>query len=162
MKFRNHENTEPTGEFAEAIRDFRAAVTHVAERETARPMAVEWLVPARKRRRSHRHRVVLAWACAAALCFAALPFAPLPFSGHMEPGAAIRATVEPPATPLAQPGEAENGLLQQVDEQVSESVPSSLAPLTEMDSWDTVSASPAGDSSLAGMALALSETTNAH
>lgn len=162
MNFKNHTITEPSGEFATAIRNFRAALTHLAERESARPMAADWLAPARKRRRSHQHRLILAWACAAALCVAALPFAPLPFGHQPEPATVTRAAIEPAGSAALGPKAAtERTLLEQVDEQVSEPVPSSLAPLAEMDNWGNASTNTASDSSLGGMSLALSEGTNA-
>ena len=162
MKLKDHDITEPTGEFAAAIRDFRAALTHVAERETARPLAADWLAPARKRRRTHQHRLILAWGCAAALCAVALPFAPLPFGHQPEPAVVTRAAIEPAGTAALGPKAAtERTLLEQVDEQVSEPVPSSLAPLAEMNNWGRASTNTSSDSSLGGMALALSEGTNA-
>ena len=85
MKPINHHDLEPTGEFAAGVCDFRAVVTHVAERETARPLAIDWLAPARKRRRSHQHRLVLGWACAAALCFATVQLTMMPISIHVSP-----------------------------------------------------------------------------
>lgn len=158
MKFKD-QNTEPSGEFATVIRDFRAAVTHVAERETAHPMAVDWLAPARKRRRSHQQRMVLAWACAAALCFATVPFAIMPLGTHSGP-APIHMARQAPA-PLIQSSETENGLLEQVDEQVSESVPSSLAPLQEMENMNTASANGPSDPFVNGAALAQLGSTDA-
>ncbi len=157
MKLKD-ENMEPSGEFATAIRDFRAAVTHVAERETARPMAADWLAPAMKRRRSHQHRMVLAWACAAALCFATVPFAIMPLATNSG-SAPVHVAMQTPAT--AQHSEADNGLLRQVDEQVSESVPSSLAPLEEMENMNTASATGPSDPFVNGAALAQLGSTDA-
>jgi hypothetical protein len=114
MKWKD-QNTELSGEFAAAIRDFRAAVTHVAERETARPMAVDWLAPARTRHRRHQHRVVLVWACAAALCFATVPFAIMPLATHSGSAPVHVALQTPAPAPVAQHSEQERGLLQQVD-----------------------------------------------
>ena len=160
MKWKD-QNTEPSGEFAAAIRDFRAAVTHVAERETARPMAADWLAPAMKRRKSHQHRMVLAWACAAALCFATVPFAIMPLTTHSGPAPVHVAMQTPALAPVAQHSEAESGLLQQVDEQVSESVPSSLAPLEEMENMNTASATGPSDPFVNGAALAQLGSTDA-
>jgi len=160
MKPINDHDLEPTGEFAAGVRDFRAAVTHVAERETARPVAIDWLAPARKRRRSHQHRLVLGWACAAALCFATVPFAIMPLTTHSNP-APIHVAQQAP-TPLVQAKEPENGsgLMEQIDADVSESVPSSLAPLAELGSTDTASTS--GDSPFDGATLAQLGSANAH
>ena len=160
MKFKNQTITEPTGEFAAAIRDFRAAVTHIAGRETARPLAADWLTPARKRRRGHQHRMVLAWACAAALCFATVPFFLVPGSMQPSPAPIHMAQQTPPAT-LVSSAEPESGLLEQVDEQVSESVPSSLAPLAGFGSTDTASANNSDDSVLYGAEVAQQGSTNA-
>lgn len=160
MKLKD-QNMEPSGEFAAAIRDFRAAVTHVAARETARPMAADWLAPAMKRRRTHQHRMVLAWACAAALCFATVPFAIMPLTSNSG-SAPVHVAMQTPATaPVAQHHEADNGLLRQVDEQVSESVPSSLAPLEEMENMNTASATGPSDPFVNGAALAQLGSTDA-
>lgn len=131
------EKIEAAGELGKSIRDFRAALNHVAERETATPMlTANWLGPARKRLRRHHQHLALAWTCAAVLCAATT----LPFMVHSHAGAvhpvvqtisATTATVEAP----------QSGLLEQVDEDVSESVPSSLAPLAEMDNWNSANAS---------------------
>lgn len=158
----NDENTmEPSGEFADGIREFRAAVTHIAERETARPVPADWLAPARRRRRSHQHRLMLAWGCAALLCCATLPFA-IPSGVPSGPAAPTRAVVQPAISAPVQRSspESDTSLLEQVDDQVSESVPSSLAPLVELDSASTAPGS-SGDASLDGTALALTERTNA-
>src|SRR5271154_7143078 len=64
---------EPGGEFASALSDFRSAVNHIAERETAKPVPYNWLVPARQRHRSAQRRLILAWTCAALLCIGAVP-----------------------------------------------------------------------------------------
>lgn len=158
MNVKDENNMEPSGEFAAGIRGFREAVTHIAEREAARPLAIDWLAPARRRRRSHQRRMVLAWGCAALLCCATLPFA-IP-SGPVAPPtrAAVQRVEAGPVQRVApQPG---SSLLEQVDDQVSESVPSSLAPLVDLDSMNTASAST-GDTSLDGTALALTERSNA-
>ncbi|MFZ0663470.1 MAG: hypothetical protein WAM66_12310 [Acidobacteriaceae bacterium] len=161
MKLMKEHEMEPTGEFAATIRDFRTAVAHVADRETARPVAAGWLAPARQRRRTHQHRLILGWACAAALCVATLPFA-IP-SGP----AAAHATLQPsPASaPLVQSSQVQSGrpgsgLMEQVDAEVSRSVPSSLAPLAELGNMDST-ASNANDSSLDGALFAQPESLNA-
>ncbi|MGH9587038.1 MAG: hypothetical protein ACRD3F_08800 [Acidobacteriaceae bacterium] len=160
MKPINERDLEPTGELATGIHDFRAAVTHVAERETARPLAIDWLAPARKRRRSHQHRLVLGWACAAALCFATVQLTMMPISIHVSPAPAHIAQQAP--APLVQTTEPESnsGLMEQIDDDVSESVPSSLAPLAELGSSDTASTS--GDSPFAGTVLAQPGSPNGH
>jgi hypothetical protein len=132
---------EPSGEFAASIRDFRSAVTHVAERETAHPVTAAWLDPARKRVRAAHQRIALAWACAVLLCFATIPF-----SGHWRHVAVIQTVA--PARTTAPSIESDTALLEQVDTDVSESVPSSLAPLAGPDSWNTTSTNNSSDSSL--------------
>ena len=147
------ENTlEPSGEFAARIRDFRSAVEHVAARETVRPVAAGWLAPARKRRQSAQRRMILGWACAALLCFATLPLS-IP-SHHAVPPQVVPAATAPAA-------ESDTALLEQVDTEVSESVPSSLAPLAELDSWSTQTTNNASESSVNRTALNSTERTNA-
>jgi hypothetical protein len=154
MNLNEKTNLEPSGEFAASIRDFRSAVTHVAERETARSVGTGWLAPARKRRRIAQQRIALGWACAALLCFATLPW-----SIHSRHAPAIHAVT--PAVAEAQPTpESDTALLDQVDTDVSESVPSSLAPLTELDSWNTGSTNTSSDSSSNGKSLTRMESTN--
>lgn len=142
MKMDQNNNIEPSGELAASIRDFRSAVTHVADRETARPVAAEWLAPARKRRRSHQQRVVLAWACAALLCFATLPWS----SSHSH-RTVVHPAISAASVSVAPAAESDSALLEQVDADVSESVPSSLAPLAELDSWNAASANVSSGSS---------------
>lgn len=158
MKTINDLDLEPTGDLAAGVRDFRAAVTHVAERETACPLAIDWLAPARKRRRSRQHRLVLGWACAAALCLATVPLAIMPISIHVSP-APVRTAQQMP-TPLVETSEPENGLMEQIDANVSEPVPASLAPLAELGTVDTASTS--GESPFGVAALAQPGSHNAH
>jgi len=117
---------EPTGDFASALSDFRSAVNHVAERETSKPVPSSWLVPARQRHRSTQRRLILAWTCAALLCIGAVPLL------HQ-----TKPVVAPPVVAHQDnPGD-DTALLEQVDSAVSESVPSSLAPLADLDSWNS-------------------------
>ena len=134
-------NLEPSGEFAASIRDFRSAVTHVAERETSHPLTASWLAPARKRRRNAQQRMALVWtACAALLCFATLPFSSHSRTSPIHPTA-------PALTAAAAPNpESDTALLDQVDTDISESVPPSLAPLNDLDSLNTASSNTAGGS----------------
>jgi hypothetical protein len=152
MNTNEQRNFEPSGEFAASIRDFRAAVTHVADRETARAVAADWLAPARKRR-AHHQRMTLSWACAALLCLATLPWL-----GHSRPAATPHPIAQVPATAAAP--ESDSALLEQVDADVSESVPSSLEPLAELDTWNTASMSTIGDSHRNGAALTQTEKQN--
>ena len=136
---------EPSGELVTTIRDFRSAVEHIAARETARPLPADWLEPARRRRRRAHHSMILAWASAALLCLAMLP---LSVDSH-------RAKVAPPAAgSVAAPApESDSALLEQVDMNVSESVPSPLAPLAELENWSSASTNTSNDSSANGTSL---------
>ena len=151
-------NLEPSGEFAASIRDFRSAVTHVAERETSRPLNASWLAPARKRRRNAQQRMALAWtACAALLCFATLPFFSHSRPSPIPPAApAVTAAGAPAVAPNP---ESDTALLEQVDTDISESVPPSLAPLADLDSLNTASSNTLGDSSAHKKSLR-TESTN--
>ena len=114
---------EPAGEFAADLRNFRSAVHRAAERETEAPVPANWLAPAKLRRRTGQRRLVLAWSCAALLCISALPFL-----HHTKP-----VVVMPPVQSEVD----DTALLEQVDTAVSESVPSSLAPLDSLDNWSS-------------------------
>lgn len=144
---------EPAGEFAASIRDFRSAVTHVAERETAQPVTADWLAPARKRHRYAQQRMVLGWAAAALLCVATLPLSM--HSRHAAIPAAIAPAVPTVAAPAA---DTDTALLEQVDTEVSRSVPTSLAPLADLDSLNKTSSNTSSDSS--DGALTQTETDN--
>lgn len=149
-----HNTLEPSGEFAASIRDFRSAVTHIAERETARPVPADWLAPARQRHRAAQHRMILGWACTALLCFATLPI-------HFH-HAALVSPVAPTAAATARPAVTDTALLDQVDTAVSESVPSSLSPLTDLDNWDTTSTNTSGNSSNHGTPAQTEKTNVTH
>lgn len=130
---------DPSGELATTIRDFRAAVTHIADRETAHPVSTDWLAPARRRRRWARHNMMLAWACAALVCLALLPLSLS--SNHASPQPGVTAAAATPAP------ESDNALLEQVDTDVAESVPSSLAPLADLETWNSESTSTSASNS---------------
>jgi len=117
---------EPCGDFATALSDFRSAVNHVAERETSKPVPSSWLVPAQRRHRSAQRRLILAWTCAALLCIGAVPLL------HQ-----TKPVVTPPVVAHQDNPSDDTALLEQVDNAVSESVPSSLAPLVTLDSWSS-------------------------
>jgi hypothetical protein len=138
---------EPSGEVAESIALFRAAMHSVAmhsvakhsmeARETAQPVASvvanDWLQPARHRQRHHQRTTILAWssamACAAALSFAIVPRAlQTHTAAHNDP---VHVAAQP------QSEASYTALLEQVDNEIAEPVPSSLAPLTELDSWNS-------------------------
>ena len=113
---------EPSGQFGEDLRNFRAAVHRAAERQSSQTVPFGWLNAAKRRRRDGQRRLVLAWTCAALLCAGALPLL-----HHSKTGV--------PAG-IGQPNADDTALLEQVDTEVSESIPSSLAPLDALDNWD--------------------------
>jgi hypothetical protein len=112
---------------ANAISQFRSAVHHVAAREDVRPMAWQ-MEQARLRKRSKQRRVMLEWAVAAALCVAAL----MPAVGFYRNHAA-ELEAKQQAQTLKQ-READTALLDEVSNELSETVPDSMRPLAEMDS----------------------------
>ena len=135
MNINQRHEIEPAGEFApgleKEIKLFRSAMNYIAERETVRPAALNWLAPARQRQRSAQRRMALAWTCAAALCLAVLPIT-----------IQRTASQQPPARPnvavtASQSSASDTALLDQVDTAIAAPVPTSLAPLTEMDNWNT-------------------------
>lgn len=128
---------EPTGETAASIHLFRIAMHSIAERETARPVPSDWLTPARQRQRRAQRKVVLAWACAAALCFAVVPNAMHHSQKPLDPSQ--RGSLTDSRAAVAQTEESYTALLEQVDNEVSAPVPDSLAPLSELDSWNSTS-----------------------
>jgi hypothetical protein len=131
------ESLEPRGEFATSIRLFRSAVDHVAQRETSRPVAANWLAPALHRKKVAHRRIVLSWVCAAVLCFAALPI-----SIHLLETTPVSTQQDANLTnDKADTALTDTALLEQVDSEVSESVPASLAPLATLDSWDATTSS---------------------
>lgn len=131
------EALEPAEETAESIALFRGAMHSIAERETARPVNIDWLQPARRRRRQAQGRMIMAWACAAGLCFAVVPR----IAQNHSPEPPVHVAAQPdttPATPAAAKDQTEDtAFLEQVDNAISEPVPSSLAPLEELDSWNS-------------------------
>jgi hypothetical protein len=127
---------EPRGDVAVSIKLFHDAMHSIADRATARPVPADWLIPARRRQRSTQRRMILAWSCAAALCFAAVPLSFRTMSpGNVDPQVTAKMPVEP-AVKAPSPA-SEDAFLEQVDSEISEPVPSSLAPLTELDSWNS-------------------------
>lgn len=135
MNTNQHYEIEPAGKFApgldEEIKLFRSAMNHIAERETARQATPNWLVPARKRQRSAQRRLALAWTCAAALCLAVLPIT-MQRTTTLQPQGAPNVVVT-----ASQSSASDTALLDQVDTAIAAPVPTSLAPLTEMDNWNT-------------------------
>lgn len=150
---------EPSGDFAASINDFRSAVTHVAQRETAQPVPSDWLTTARRRHRNAQLRmgigIALGWACAAVLCVATLPLFMHPH--HVVITAPV---AQAPAVPSA---ESDTALLEQVDTNISASVPSSLEPLAELETWSsgTTTTSASGDSTK-GTSHTQTEKSHAH
>ena len=117
-----------SGQFGNDLRNFRDAVHRAAERQTSQPVGFGWLNAAKRRRRAAQSRLVLTWTFTAALLVAgALPL--LRHSRAIAPVTVRQSSVD------------DTALLEQVDTAVSESVPSSLAPLQALDdgtldNWD--------------------------
>jgi hypothetical protein len=110
---------------ANAIGEFRAAVHHIAARETESQL--DWgFGPALKRRHAAQRRLMLEWAVAAVLCVAAL----IPAVGYYRHAATLKA--EQQAQMLKQ-READAALLEQVSSEISEAVPDAMRPLVEVD-----------------------------
>jgi hypothetical protein len=112
---------EPSGQFGDDLRNFRDAVHRAAERATTQTVPIGWLNAAKRRRQAAQRRLVLAWTCAALLCVGALPLL-----HHSRMAAPMHPAV-------VQSNADDTALLEQVDTAVSESVPSSLAPLAALD-----------------------------
>jgi hypothetical protein len=129
---------EPSGQFAADLRNLRSAVHRAAERSGSRPLSSAWLISAKRRQRATQRRVMLVWGlvgtCAALLCLGTLPLlhraAPV-----VEQPVAHQVQTQSPADDTA--------LLEQVDSAVSESVPSSLAPLATLDEWNSTTSTNA-------------------
>lgn len=123
---------EPSGQFGEDLRNFRAAVHQAAERETPQPVPFGWLNAAKRRRRDAQRRLVLALAsvatCAGLLLAGALPLL------HHSKTAGVPSHI---MSHVMQQNTDDTALLEQVDTAISESVPSSLAPLAELDDWSS-------------------------
>src|SRR5579862_699122 len=118
---------EPAGQFAADLRSLRSAVHRAGERQTAQPVACDWLIPAKRRHRAVQRRLMLTWGlvttCAVLLCIGALPF--------LRHTPAVLET--PHAVAQTQAGEIDDtALLEQVDTAISAPVPSSLAPLATL------------------------------
>ena len=116
---------EPSDQFGNDLRNFRAAVHRAVERQTSQPVPFGWLNAARRRRQVAQRRLMLAWAtvaASAALLFAAT----MPLLHHPT-------AVSTPVAVTQVRSTDDTALLEQIDTAVSESVPSSLAPLAELD-----------------------------
>jgi hypothetical protein len=123
---------EPSGQFAADLRNLRAAVHRAAERQTAESVSFAWLNAAKRRQRSGQRRLMLAWGLAAT-CATMLCIGTLPYLHHAAPVAGPSVAKVQPGTPKTD----DTALLEQVDSAVSESVPSSLAPLATLDDWSS-------------------------
>ena len=130
---------EPAGQFAADLRNLRSAVHRAADRQTAQPVSFGWLNAAKRRHNAAQRRSLLAWSlvttCAAVLCIGAA----LPFVHHAKPAVETTvASVQPAVNETASIPD-DTALLEQVDSAVSESVPTSLAPLATLDDWSSTS-----------------------
>jgi hypothetical protein len=123
---------EPSGQFAADLRNLRSAVHRAAERAGSRPLSSAWLISAKRRQQAAQRRVMLVWGlvgtCAALLCLGTLPLL-----HRAAPAAAPKVAHQVQSQP---PGD-DTALREQVDSAVSESVPSSLAPLATLDEWNS-------------------------
>jgi hypothetical protein len=124
---------EPSGQFGQDLQNFRVAVHQAAEYETEQPAPFGWLNAAKRRRRVAQRRMMLAWATVAT-CAALLFAATLPSLHHPKAVSHMAA---------ASSNTDDTALLEQVDTAISESVPSSLAPLAQLDDW--TSTAPTND-----------------
>lgn len=134
MKFRREgsreieamESREEVRELAEALSLYRSAMTHVAERSCAHPR------PAVQRSaRPFRLRLLVGPALGAALATGIL----LPVYGHLHSHHAAVLQAETPTAP--DPGSArasidDTVLMNQIDSQLSETVPDALEPLADL------------------------------
>lgn len=127
--------SEMSPQLAESIRLLRTSMTLYAERRPQQAVTPEWLAPARQRERTAHRRTAFGWSLAGSLAAGALCFAMLPLGHHAapQPAAQMHAT----AGDVASPPPTEAKLLEQVDDAIDQPVPSPLAPLTELDSWNS-------------------------
>lgn len=115
---------------ANSIRQFRAAVHHMAAQEE--PTQVAWqLEQARQRRRSAQRRMVLEWAMTAMAAIVLSAAAVVPtVNSHREHMAQLQAQRQ---AQILKQREADSALLDQVTSELSEAIPDSMQPLAEMD-----------------------------
>ena len=128
---------EPSGQFAADLCNLRSAVHCAAERASSQPLPSAWMIAAKRRQRSAQRRVMMAWSlvgtCAVVLCLGTLSL--LHRSAPVgEPKVARQVQTQPTD---------DTALLEQVDSAVSESVPSSLAPLATLDEWNSTTSTNA-------------------
>ncbi|MFT4112490.1 hypothetical protein [Silvibacterium sp.] len=126
---------EMSPQLAESIRLLRTSLTLYSESRPQQPFSPEWLAPARSRERTAHRRMAFGWSLAGSLAAGALCFAMLPLGHHALPQHEAQMHAVAPAAEAAQPSD--TALLEQVDEAIDQPVPSPLAPLTEMDSWNS-------------------------
>lgn len=128
---------EPAGQFAADLRNLRSAVHRAADRQTAQPVPFGWLNAAKRRHRTAQRRVVLSWSlattCAALLCIGTLPL----LRHAAKPAAGPSVVVAHNTANDTVNDTDDTALLEQVDTAVSESVPTSLAPLATLDDWSS-------------------------
>ncbi|HEY1808341.1 MAG TPA: hypothetical protein VGG42_07245 [Acidobacteriaceae bacterium] len=120
------ESREEVRELAEALSLYRSAVTHLASRSAAQPrLAVPRSAP------PFRLRLLLGPALGAALAAGIL----FPLYGHLHHSHAV--VLQPENTPVPDPSTArasvdDTVLMNQIDTQLSESVPDALEPLAAL------------------------------
>ncbi len=143
MKFRRKgtgetedmESREEVRELAEALSLYRSAMTHVAERSTAHPrLAVQ------RSRAPFRFRLLLGPALGAGLAAGIL----LPVYGHLHHRDTVVLQAENRPAPDAASARAsvdDTVLMNQIDSQLSETVPDALAPLADLSTTTTTQSS---------------------
>ena len=114
-------------DLAEALSLYRSAMQHVAEKQAARPLAMD-----RKPAPSFRMRLVMVPALAAALAVAVIVPAVSHLHGHRGITAAkvVDVTPQTPTTTVAQVDDTQ--LMNQIDSDLTEDVPDALQPLADM------------------------------
>lgn len=127
---------EPSGQFAADLCNLRSAVHCAAERAISQPLPSTWMIAAKRRQRSAQRRVMMAWSLGG-ICVALLCLGTLPLLHRAAP------VVEPKVVHLQSQQTDDTALLEQVDSAVSESVPSSLAPLATLDEWNSTTSTNA-------------------
>lgn len=120
------ESREEVRELAEALSLYRSAMTHLADRFSAHPRLA---TP----RRAHPFRLRLLLGPALGVALAAGVLAPLYGHLHQHTAAVLRAQNNPAPDPTATRASVDDTILMnQIDNQLSETVPDALAPLADL------------------------------
>jgi len=122
----DRESREEVRELAEALSLYRSAMSHLAERSSVHPRAAATRAAA-----AFRFRLLLGPALGAALAAGIL----LPMYGHLHHRDAVALQAQEKTTPdaaLARASVDDTVLMNQIDSQLSETVPDALAPLADL------------------------------